>query len=422
MRDGLAGLTLRGRAFLAAGVTAICCAVLLGQPALTRIGCLVVALSLVAAFVVGRRRYALEVERSVQPRLVGAGQTARVDLVLANHGRSASGALMIEDHVPYALGSRPRVVVQGLARRWRQTVSYQVRSDVRGEFDIGPLTVRVADPFGLVEIRHTVPGTTPLVVTPRTVALPPIALAGGWTGAGEQRPQHFAAGSAEDVTVREYRRGDELRRVHWRSSARVGELMVRREEQPWEARATVLLDNRVRAHRGHGLASSFEYAVSAAASLVLHLDRHGYTVRLATATGTSPDAGESSSALLERLAVLTTTQHATLDTSWAGEATRGGLVVAVLGGPEASDTLALRQLRHAAGTALAVVLDVDQWSGRTQRQAAPPMVSPVAGLGWRAVTVGPRDRLDTAWRDLGRASGRSAAAMGGLAGTGAIDR
>ena len=94
---------------------------------------------------------------------------------------------------------------------------------------------------------------------------------------------------AEDVTVREYRRGDELRRVHWRSSARVGELMVRREEQPWQSRATLFLDNRLRAHRGQGIASSLEAAVSAAASIAVHLSQRGFMVRFVTAAGEDPN-------------------------------------------------------------------------------------------------------------------------------------
>ncbi len=123
-------------------------------------------------------------------------------------------------------------------------------------------------------------------------------------------------GSAEDVTVREYRRGDDLRRVHWRSSARVGELMVRREEQPWQSRATVFLDNRARSHRGQGLSSSLESAVTAAASVALHLSQRGFMVRLTTATGEHEatswhmrEATSNARPLLESLAVLTTTSH-----------------------------------------------------------------------------------------------------------------
>ena len=135
------------------------------------------------------------------------------------------------------------------------------------------MSVRVSDPFGLVELGRAFHTTVSLTVTPRTVPLPQIPLGGAWTGSGDNRPRAFATGSAEDVTVREYRRGDELRRVHWRSSAKMGELMVRREEQPWQSRATLFLDNRLRAHRGQGIASSLEAAVSAAASIAVHLSQ-----------------------------------------------------------------------------------------------------------------------------------------------------
>ena len=410
MRDALAGLTLRGRAFLAAGGTAILCAILLGQSALTRVGVLVLVLPLIAAVVIGRGRFDLGVTRTASPRLVAAGQPARIDLSISNQGRRATGALLVEDLVPYALGTRSRFVLQGLGRAWERQVSYQVRSDVRGCFEIGPLALRVADPFGLVELRRTFPGTTTLVVTPRTVPLPRIPLGGGWSGSGEHRPQAFAAGSAEDLSVREYRRGDELRRVHWRSSARVGELMVRREEQPWEARATVLLDNRLRVHRGHGLASSFEAAVSVAASIVVHLEQVGYAVRLVTADsagGEMAGADHHTEGMLERLALVSPTQRALLDATWSGDQTRGGTVFAVLGGMEPTDIPALRRIRHDSSMTMAIVLDVEQWAGRAPSPDLPRPEAAVRGLGWRAVGVGPRDRLDTAWQDLGRSSERA---------------
>lgn len=405
MRTGLSSLTLRGRAFVAAGVTAIGCAVLFGQPALTRIGVLVLALPLIAAIVVGRRRHDPVVRRTVWPQLVRAGEAARIDLTVQSDRRRSDGALLVEDTLPYALGGRPRFVLQGLGRQWERTVTYPVRSDVRGRYVVGPLVLRTADPFGLVEVRRTLDGTADLTVTPRVLPLPAIPLAGGWQGAGEHRPQAFAAGSAEDASVREYRRGDELRRVHWRSSARMGDLMVRREEQPWEARATVLLDNRQLVHRGRGLASSFEAAVVTAASVVVHLQQHGYAVRLATAAGGEAVGADDS---LNHLAVLDTSSRPTLDLSWCGEQARGGVVVAVLGGSAADDTAALRRIRHDAGVALAVVLDVEQWA--TSRSTTDPAAaSPLIALAWRATVVGPRDRLDSAWRDLGRSHVRAGA-------------
>ncbi|WP_109506038.1 DUF58 domain-containing protein [Nocardioides speluncae] len=420
MREGLAGLTVRGRAFLAAGVTAVACAIVLGQPSLSRVGVLIAALPLVTAFVVGRSRYRLALIRHVTPTLVSAGQQASVRLDLSNEGKTPTGLMLLEDHVPYVLGTRPRFVLEGVRHGWHRHITYQLRSDVRGRFDIGPMTVRVGDPFGLVELGRAFHTTTQLTVTPRTVPLPVIPLSGAWTGSGDNRPRAFAIGSAEDVTVREYRQGDDLRRVHWRSSARVGELMVRREEQPWQSRATLFLDNRAQSHRGQGVASSLEAAVSVAASVAVHLSQRGFTVRFVTANGEDPNTvwhDRSSSLntgpLLEALAVVDSVRRPTIDSGWLGEGNQSGLFVAVLGAVDQTDHPVLRSMLHHASSALAVTLDVDAWAARSPGEGS-GAAAWLSAQGWSAVSLGPQDRLAAAWQELGRSSnprGHAATAM-----------
>ena len=413
MREGLSGLTVRGRAFLAAGITAIVCSMVLGQGPLARIGVLVAALPLVTAFVIGRSRYRFALSRTVTPTQVEAGQAARVSLTLTNEGRAPTGVLLLEEQLPYVLGNRPRFVLEGIGHGWRRHVHYQVRSDVRGRFEIGPMSVRVSDPFGLVELGRSFRTTVPLIVTPRTVPLPQIPLSGAWTGSGDNRPRAFAIGSAEDVTVREYRRGDDLRRVHWRSSARVGELMVRREEQPWQSRATLFIDNRAVSHRGHGVASSLEAAVSAAASIAVHLAQRGFAVRLVTAHGEDPQtvwhdrmSSTNTAPLLESLAVIGASPSPHIDTSWLTESTHSGVIVAVLGAVADHDHPFLKRMQHHAATTLAVAIDVEAWSGAERGDQAGAWL---AGHGWRTVTVGPRDKLVAAWQELGRSGRRRGA-------------
>ena len=149
--------------------------------------------------------------------------------------------------------------------------------------------------------------------------------------------------------MREYRRGDDLRRVHWRSSARVGELMVRREEQPWQSRATVFLDNRAGAHRGQGIASSLEAAVSAAASIAVHLSQRGFTVRLVTATGEDPAhswhyrrPSSTPARCSRRWPSWSRSPRQRLETSWLADPTQGGLLVAVTGSLDDLDLLVFR--------------------------------------------------------------------------------
>lgn len=412
MREALRGLTIRGRAFLAAGITAIVCGVLIDQRELARVGVLLAALPLATALVAARGRYRLALVRTVVPPVVSAGEPARVDLALTNEGWIPTGSLLLEEALPFSLGSRPRFVMGRMLGSRRLT--YQVRSDVRGRFEIGPMTVRVSDPFGLVELGRSFQSSTALTVTPRPVPLTAVGAVAGQSAAGDARPRSFTSGSAEDVTVREYRRGDELRRVHWRSSARVGELMVRREEQPWQSRATVLLDNRTHAHRGTGAASSFEAAVVVAASVAVHLERQGFTVRLVTSSGDlagqgwhQRSTGADTGGLLEALASVQRSPAAAVDSSWLNEAGSGGVTVAVLGAVDDADVALLRRIRHHAGAALAFTLDVGAW------QSAPaslPRASALAQHGWRTGVLRPQDRIDDVWRQIGARAAASTAA------------
>ncbi|MEJ7756394.1 MAG: DUF58 domain-containing protein [Nocardioidaceae bacterium] len=165
-----------------------------------------------------------------------------------------------------------RFTVDRMGAAWRRSVSYEVQASQRGHYELGPLGVRISDPFGFIALSRSFSTTSAIAVVPRVEGLTPLPLSGGASHAGDRQLRSSPSGSAEDVTVREYRQGDDLRRVHWRSTARVGSLMVRREERQWQNRATLLLDTRHRAHAGTGADSSVEWAISAAASVGVHLE------------------------------------------------------------------------------------------------------------------------------------------------------
>ncbi len=412
MRQALSTLTTRGRAFLSAGITSTVCAVALGQKDLLRVGLLLMALPVLTVWVANRARYLLSCSRDIAPPRVEVGQSATVTLQLENPGRLPTGLMLLEDQVPYVLGSSPRFVLDQLRPRWHRSMSYSMRSEVRGRYSIGPLTVRLSDPFGFVEVNRAFTSRTSLVVTPTLIALPSIRLSGDWSGTGENRPRAFASAGTEDVMVREYRLGDDLRRIHWRSTARADELMVRREEQPHQSRATVLLDTRAVAHRGIGPASSFEYAVAAAASIGAHLAGQQFIVRLISDGAESADTswhdrGISGPAemqmLLDALAVVQTRPV----TEFAGRHQQhsSGLVVALLGAVNATDVAALSRLRAGATRALAILLDVDAWSGadptRRHGSAVEEQAAVLVQHGWSVAVAGPGDRLPMVWHRLG---------------------
>jgi Protein of unknown function DUF58 len=427
MRAALSSLTTRGRAFLSAGITSSLCALVLGQRDLLRVGLMLILLPIVTAWLAHRARYLLSCAREIQPVRVEVGQTAQVTLTLENPGRIPTGLMLLEDQVPYILGSRPRFVIDQLRPRWSRAMTYPVRSEVRGRYAIGPLSVRLSDPFGFVELTRSFSSRASLVVTPTVIPLPPLVLSGDWSGTGDNRPRAFAAAGTEDVTVREYRLGDDLRRIHWRSSARADELMVRREEQPHQSRATLLLDARSSAHRGSGPASSFEYAVSAVASIGAHLAAQNFAVRLISDEAAGPgvswhDRGISGPAevriLLESLAVVQTRPYG--DLVAGGEHHTSGLVVAVLGVVTPTDIAGLSRLRAGSTRAVAILLDVAAWSRGSQPGGAvesqvEDQARALASQGWSVAVARPTDRLGAVWAELAGAAPlpRDAARSGG---------
>jgi uncharacterized protein (DUF58 family) len=93
--------------------------------------------------------------------------------------------------------------------------------------------------------------------------------------------RHLSGARGEEFyTLREYEQGDDLRKVHWASTAKRGRYMIRQEETPWHTRATIVIDDRRAAHDRFGESSSFERAVEAAASVLSLYQKAGYGFRL----------------------------------------------------------------------------------------------------------------------------------------------
>ncbi len=144
----------------------------------------------------------------------------------------------------------------------------EVRAEVpiptrrRGTVEFGPLVLFRSSLADLLRSRRSYGTYTSVVVEPRlldAVGLPPGARR-GHVGADE-RIEH---GGTDLVGMREYTPGDDLRRVHWSTSARRGTLMVREDADPSAPHLTILLDDRASSYTGEG----FEEAVDVAASLL----------------------------------------------------------------------------------------------------------------------------------------------------------
>ncbi|MGW3012218.1 DUF58 domain-containing protein [Streptomyces sp. NPDC001219] len=434
LRAALGGLTTRGRSFLAAGMAAAVCSYLLGQADLLRVGLLLAALPLVCVLVLHRTRYRVAGSRTLAPARVPAATESRVRLRMENVSRLPTGVLMIQDRVPYVLGPRPRFVLDRVEAGGRREVSYRVRSDLRGRYPLGPLQLRLSDPFGMCELTRSFSAADILTVVPRVEPLPAVPQAGEAAGFGDGRQHSPTLTGEDDVIPRGYRHGDDLRRVHWRSTARHGELMVRREEQPQKARCTVLLDTRETAHPGSGPDSPFEWAVAGAASAAVHLLERGYSVRLLTDTGSSvpgpdgtggftggTDSADTAGLLLDTLAVVEHSERTGLSAAY--DALRGGtegLLVAFFGDLDEEQAAVAGRIRQRSGAAVAFVLDGDAWTqgpgGIRFSDGQVPVAERLRLLretGWTALAVAPGDSLAALWRAAADRSGASETVTGG---------
>lgn len=406
-------LTARGRAFVLVGIAIILIAMLVGQRDVMRVGLLLLVLPLIAAVLVSRARLRMSCERSVEPAQVPLGSPMQGKITLGQDGRLPAGILMLEDAVPAELGARPRFLVDKADLSWRREVGYPLLGRVRGRFHTGPLLVRTTDPFGLVRLDRQFVATSEVLVTPQIVPLPPMRTAGGAGSTGEARPHRIGMVGQDDALVREYRQGDDVRRVHWRSTARWGDLMVRREEQALDPSASIVLDSRSSAHAGRGIDSSIEWAISAAASIAVHFLDDGFGIEIYEADGPLHIAGtmgQHSSAsrevVINRLTDLKARQTATMH--YAIEAAAidrpGQLVVAVMGRMSAEDANTLLRLRRNRSQGIALLLDVDSWADQPANERVQRETELAAQVlrdnQWRVITVRRGMGVEQAWSAL----------------------
>ncbi|MFF0123392.1 DUF58 domain-containing protein [Micromonospora arida] len=310
------GITARGVGLLVAAVVLSGVGFRFAYPELTLLGAAAGAAVGYAALVAAWRPR-LTVTRRADPDRVARGEPASMTLTVRNTGRLRSANLLAEDRC----GQRTVPVPVLRLRPGRDTeVRYDVPTDRRGVVPVGPLRVTRRDPLGLVALARPYGAAVPVWVHPRIHPLTAVPRGAGRSLDG--RVDGVPHGSITFDSLREYVVGDELRRVHWRTSARVGELMVRENVDTSLPRLVVLLDNRIAAHpqRVGGVAESFESACEAAASIVTAAHRADLPVLLLLADAepaevTTPD-GEADGALgpLDRLAAA--------DLSAAGDAVR----------------------------------------------------------------------------------------------------
>lgn len=402
-------LTTRGRAFAAAGITLALCGWALGFPDISRVGVLLLGLPVVTGLLARRQRASIRVDRHLAPNRVSVDQPATVTVLMENTGTRRTPLLLAEERLDYVLGDRPRFLLGRMEPGDRRQVQYDVRAHLRGRRSLGPLTVQLRDPFGLTARFAQVGETSDIVVLPRIEALSEGRPPGDGVGAEGGIPHMVALHGEDDQSIREYRDGDDLRRIHWPATARTGDLMVRQEDRPARRRAVLVLDPRADGHRGTGTGSSFEWAVTAVASMVAHLSGFGYAIHLISsetvhdgqaALTTEPDQA------LDILAEAATGPNHQLEelVRAAHQVTaQGGLVVAVVADHDEEALRTVASLRQPGSTGLAMVIDAATFADGRQAPrpgSAEAFADILHMAGWSATTVHSGHRVADVWSAL----------------------
>lgn len=231
-------------------------------------------------YVLARRRLRMTGARvGLYPR---AQQGDRLDVEVRLNAERRVSTFLLEERLPERLGTTVRVPITSLSPDQDVVHRYSLRCARRGVYEIGPLAAVTSDPLGLTQRETMIAEPFELLVHPRIENVSDRPLTREFEDPPIRPPvsRPWPSGM-EFYGMREFKPGDDLRRIVWRASARMGKLMVREAEQGITDKITLILDTD-RTHHSHEgeVSDSFETGVSAAASLGVRHLRDGYEVRL----------------------------------------------------------------------------------------------------------------------------------------------
>jgi uncharacterized protein (DUF58 family) len=276
-------LTRRGWSLLGASFGLLAAGRLLGTVELAALSVAGFGLILFGMWWTRRQPARVDIDRHVRPARMHVDDDGRVDLALTNVGTRQTTVLAVTD--TFQDGRRAaRFLVAPLPPGQTGRGAYRVPTTRRGRFALGPLTVALTDAFGLVRRSWPVGEIDEVVVAPRVHDVVGLGdVSGSPLRIVSRGPTRILPSDVGDefLTLREYEVGDDLRRVHWRSTAHTDDLMVRQEEAQRRPEITIVLDTRSSAYDS----ASFEIAVEAVASVATAMVRIGRRVDVLTASG-----------------------------------------------------------------------------------------------------------------------------------------
>jgi uncharacterized protein (DUF58 family) len=357
------------------------------------------AIPLVCFWVGRRQRGGLRARRTL-PEVAIEGESVTTALELENLDRWPKPHLLVADRLPDWVVREDGVAAApvSLEAAGTATVTYTLRPEKRGEYLIGPVEVTAADPLGIFQFKSELPVTSPLVVYPSPVTLPWSFLPGGSPfGASPLHSAEMRGEGSEFYGIREYQPGDPLRRVHWRSSARMGRLAVVEYEHDVSVDVTLLLDTQRGSEVGKGTETTLEYAVKIAASIA-HLAASNNDVVRLVAPGYSPwrepapRGGEALHAVMDALARVRADQPTSMVetlTSHAGVIRRDSFVALIASVWSSELVAAIAALTDRGTRVAAIFVDPATFADRpaSRDEAAPSCREQLTAAGARATII-----------------------------------
>lgn len=269
------GLTRTGTVVLVAAVAGWVVARALGGRTLFLIVYGVVVALLVARFL-GRGRLRLAAERSEIPPRLRQGQSAPVRLLVQPPRRG--GLFILQEQMHPHVG-RVRTLPVTAGRGGAVEYDYTVTPRLRGVYEIGPLVAIWSDPFGLTSRTTEILPASRVVVHPSTEPVTDRPITRQWEDPPVRPPNSRPWPTGfEFYGMRDYVRGDDMRRVVWRAVARTGRMLIRESEQGITDQVAILIDTDRSRHSAGDPSDTFEAAVKTAASLATRHLRDGFSV------------------------------------------------------------------------------------------------------------------------------------------------
>lgn len=372
----------------------------------------VTILPLLSWLVGSRNKTSVRGERRLSSSVVQVGQRIHIDISVTNRGYRPTSFLLLEDRSPVELGPPARFVFDRIPHGNSQSTSYERVARKRGRYVLGPLVVRSSDPFVLTTHQEESAGRNELLVAPVVEELNGLPSPLFGSGRGESHSRQVFRTGDELYAMRQYHTGDDLRRIHWPSVARTGELMIRQDEVARRASAILLVDSR-HSLLGKTHTPAFEKAVSAAASIGSLLLERGFLLRLAI-----PGEGLTivdEARLIERMALITDSgSQGIRDEQVRAAADPGTTLVVASGIPWESGIAQLTRMGSGFGSRIAILVHPRDRSGtsdeewRTLEERASTAMLSLNRAGWEVSVVQPSGSLREIWRRARKPLARSA--------------